>query len=82
MFSKVLIANRGEVALRIHLSCEKLGIESIFVHNYADRRSPHANTSHKSVLLVEHGTSGYLDAKQIIEAAIKTGAQAIHPGEC
>jgi acetyl-CoA/propionyl-CoA carboxylase biotin carboxyl carrier protein len=80
MFSKVLIANRGEVALRIHLTCEKLGIESIFVHNYADRRSPHANTSHKSVLLVEHGTSGYLDAKQIIEAAIKTGAQAIHPG--
>lgn len=80
MFSKVLIANRGEVALRIHLTCENLGIESVFVHNYADRRSPHANTSHTSVLLVEHGTSGYLDAQQIIDAAIKTGAQAIHPG--
>lgn len=80
MFSKVLIANRGEVALRIHSTLGKLGIESIGVYVPGDRNSLHVQQISHSYLLEDVQGSGYLNSKAIISAALQSGAEAIHPG--
>ncbi len=80
MFSKVLIANRGEVALRINSTLARLGIESVTVYTYSDRSSAHAKMTDQSFLLEDGIRTGYLDGHQIIAAARASGAQAIHPG--
>ena len=80
MFSKVLIANRGEVALRIHSTLEKLGIESVGVFVPGDRNSLHVQRISRSYLLNDAQGSGYLNSEAIISAALQSGAQAIHPG--
>jgi acetyl-CoA/propionyl-CoA carboxylase biotin carboxyl carrier protein len=80
VFSKVLVANRGEVAIRIGSTLSKMGIESVGVHTYGDRRSKQVEMLNESVLLSDSDRSGYLDSHQIINAALKTRAQAIHPG--
>ncbi len=80
MFSKVLIANRGEVALRINSTLARLGIECVSVYTYGDRGSAHAKMTPLSYLLEDGARTGYLDGHQIIAAALSSGAQAIHPG--
>jgi acetyl-CoA/propionyl-CoA carboxylase biotin carboxyl carrier protein len=80
VFTKVLIANRGEVALRINATLEKLGISAVAVYNQQDRDSPHVQQIAESYLLHDMKESGYLDGQQIIAAALKSGSQAIHPG--
>ncbi len=80
MFSRVLIANRGEVALRINSTLARLGIESVGVYTYSDRSSAHAKMTDQSLLLEDGTRTGYLDGRQIIAAARSSGAQAIHPG--
>ena len=80
MFSKVLIANRGEVAIRIHSTLEKLGIESVGVYVHADRNAPHVSQMSESYLLKDLQHTGYLDIDQLIAAALASGAEAIHPG--
>ena len=80
-FSKVLIANRGEIALRIMRTLRRLGIASVVVYHEADRDSPAVRDADEAVLI--HGeppVAAYLDAAQIVAAAKSTGAQAIHPG--
>ncbi len=81
MFSKVLIANRGAIAVRIERTLKKMGIKSVAVYSKADQDSIHVENADEAILLGE-GTAKetYLDTRKILDAAIRTGAQAIHPG--
>ena len=81
MFQKVLIANRGAIAVRIARTLKKMGIQSVAVYSRADRDSLHLEGADEAVYLGE-GTAKdtYLDMDKIIGAARETGAQAIHPG--
>ena len=80
MFTKVLIANRGEVALRIHSTFQRLGIESVGVYVHDDRNSLHVQRISQSYLLNDGKQTGYLNIESIIAAALDSGSQAIHPG--
>ncbi|KAA3608322.1 MAG: acetyl-CoA carboxylase biotin carboxylase subunit [Planctomycetota bacterium] len=80
-FDKILIANRGEIALRIGRTCRDLGIDVVAVYSEADRKALHARFSLDSVPLGPSPPSeSYLRGDKIIQAALDTGAQAIHPG--
>ncbi len=81
MFSKVLIANRGTIAVRIERTLAKMGVKSVAVYSKADRDSLHVENADEAVYLGE-GTAKdtYLDVDKIINAALETGAEAIHPG--
>ena len=81
MFSKILIANRGEIAVRIIRACKEMGIATVAVHSQADKESLHVSLAEESVCVGKAlpGES-YLRQKDIITAALLTGAQAIHPG--
>lgn len=80
VFTKVLIANRGEVALRISTTLHRLGIDAVGVHTHNDRDALHVQRISESFLLYDGEQTGYLDIQQIISAAHASGAQAIHPG--
>ncbi|MEM1380681.1 MAG: biotin carboxylase N-terminal domain-containing protein [Pseudomonadota bacterium] len=80
-FSSVLVANRGEIALRIMKSARNLGYRTIAVASEADRRAPHADFADACVLIGASPTNeSYLCSDKIIKAAKETGAEAIHPG--
>ncbi len=81
MFDKVLIANRGEIALRILRACHELGIEVVAVHSSADTSLKHVRLADESVCIGPPATAqSYLNVPSIIAAAEVTGADAIHPG--
>ena len=80
MFAKVLIANRGEVALRINATLERLGIAAVGVYTQQDRNSLHVQRISENYLLDDLQLAGYLDSQQIIAAALASSSQAIHPG--
>ena len=81
MFEKVLIANRGEIALRIHRACQELGIQTVAVHSTADAKAMHVRLADESVCIGPPAAKdSYLDISRIIAAAEITGADAIHPG--
>jgi acetyl-CoA carboxylase, biotin carboxylase subunit len=81
MFKKILIANRGEIALRILRSCRQMGIESVAVHSTADANAMHVRLADESVCIGQpRAADSYLNVPAIISAAIITGADAIHPG--
>ncbi len=80
VFTKVLIANRGEVALRIKSTLDRMGIEAMGVYTHHDRESLHVNRIPESYLLEDTNRTGYLDGSQIISIALASGAQGIHPG--
>ena len=81
MFQKVLIANRGEIALRIHRACQELGIQTVAVHSTADANAMHVTLADESVCIgPPPAKDSYLDIASIIAAAEITGADAIHPG--
>ena len=81
MFEKVLIANRGEVALRIHRACREMGIKTVAVHSEADANAMHVRLADEAVCIgPARSTESYLNKSAIISAAIITGANAIHPG--
>ncbi len=78
---KVLIANRGEIAIRVIRSCRELGIETVAVHSTADEDSLHVKMADESVCIgPAKSTLSYLNIPQILSAADITGADAIHPG--
>jgi acetyl-CoA carboxylase, biotin carboxylase subunit len=80
-FKKVLIANRGEIAIRVIRSCRELGIETVSVHSTADEDSLHVKMADESVCVGPPKSSlSYLNIPQILSAADITGADAIHPG--
>ncbi|NKD54438.1 MULTISPECIES: acetyl-CoA carboxylase biotin carboxylase subunit [unclassified Haematospirillum] len=81
MFDKVLIANRGEIALRIHRACREMGIKTVAVHSTADAGAMHVRLADESVCIGPPATrDSYLNKVAIISAAVITGADAIHPG--
>ncbi|MGZ8370130.1 MAG: biotin carboxylase N-terminal domain-containing protein, partial [Caulobacteraceae bacterium] len=81
MFEKVLIANRGEIALRIHRACKEMGIATVAVHSEADASAMVVRLADESVCIGPAPASkSYLNIPSIISAAEITGAQAIHPG--
>lgn len=81
MFSKILIANRGEIAVRIIRSCKEMGISTVAVYSRADEESLHVALADQSYCIGESSpTDSYLNQERVISAAIISGAQAIHPG--
>ncbi len=81
MFEKVLIANRGEIALRIHRACREMGIKTVAVHSTADANAMHVKLADEAVCIgPAPAKESYLNKAAIISAAIMTGADAIHPG--
>ena len=81
MFDKILIANRGEIALRIHRACHEMGISTVAVHSTADAEAMHVRLADESVCIgPPPATESYLNIPAIITAATVTNADAIHPG--
>lgn len=81
MFQKILIANRGEIAVRIIRACREMGIQSVAVYSEADRDALHTQLADEAVCIGKAAPSdSYLNMERILSAAIATKAQAIHPG--
>lgn len=81
MFSKILIANRGEIAVRIIRACKEMGISTVAVYSEADKEALHVSMADESICIGASAPSeSYLNMSAIISAANVTGAQAIHPG--
>ncbi|MEG0557827.1 MAG: biotin carboxylase N-terminal domain-containing protein, partial [Comamonas sp.] len=81
MFTKILIANRGEIACRVIATARKMGIQTVAVYSDADKDARHVKLADEAVRIgAAPSRESYLLADKIIEAAKQTGAQAIHPG--
>ncbi|MCI8907156.1 MAG: acetyl-CoA carboxylase biotin carboxylase subunit [Angelakisella sp.] len=81
MFSKILVANRGEIAVRIIRACKEMGVSTVAVYSQADRDALHVALADQSCCVGgPEAAESYLCANQIVSAALLTGAQAIHPG--
>ena len=81
MFQKILIANRGEIAVRIMRTCRRIGVRTVAVYSDADTRSLHRQEADEAVHIGgANARESYLDAERIVSAALETGCQAVHPG--
>jgi len=81
MISRVLIANRGEIAVRIIAACREMGLETVAVHSEADRDSLHVRLADDAVCIgPAYATASYLNVTAVLSAAVISGADAIHPG--
>lgn len=81
MFNKILIANRGEIAIRIMRACRELGIQTVAVYSEADKDSLHVQFADEAILLGEASAKeSYLNVEKLIRAALDTQADAVHPG--
>ena len=81
MFRKILIANRGEIAIRVMRTCREMGIRSVAVYSEADRTALHPQMADEAYLIgPAPATESYLDFERVLDAAKKSGAEAIHPG--
>lgn len=80
MIKKVLIANRGEIAVRIARACAEMGIKSVAIYTDADRYSLHLKKADEAYSLGPDTVSGYLNAHRIVNLAVETGCDALHPG--
>ena len=81
MFQKILIANRGEIAVRIIRACREMGIKTVAVYSEADREALHTQLADEAICIgPASSTDSYLNMERIVSATIVTGAEAIHPG--
>ena len=81
MFSKILVANRGEIAVRIIRACKEMGVATVAVYSEADKNALHVALADQSVCIGAAEAQGsYLNEAQVVSTALLTGAQAIHPG--
>jgi acetyl-CoA carboxylase biotin carboxylase subunit len=81
MFDKILIANRGEIALRVHRACQEMGILTVAIHSEADANAMHVRLADESVCIgPAPAAKSYLNIPAIVSACEITGAQAVHPG--
>ena len=81
MFRRILVANRGEIACRVMRTARRMGVESVAVFSDADRHAQHVKSANLAVCVGgAPSADSYLRGDRVIEAALSTGAQAIHPG--
>ena len=81
MFSKILVANRGEIAVRIIRACKEMGITTVAVFSEADRDALHVSLADESICIGPAPVSqSYLNMTALLSTAVACGAQAIHPG--
>ena len=81
MFKKILIANRGEIAVRIIRACREMGIQTVAVYSQADRDALHVQLADEAVCIGPAPTKeSYLRMERILSATLASGAEAIHPG--
>lgn len=81
MFTKILVANRGEIALRVIRACQELGVKTVAVYSEADAAAPHVREADEAVLVGPAPSSqSYLVGERLIEVAKRVGAEAVHPG--
>ncbi len=80
MIKKILIANRGEIAVRIVRACAELGIRSVAVYSEADRQALHAKRADEAHSLGDDPLAGYLNPRKLVNLAVETGCDALHPG--
>ncbi|HEX5506025.1 MAG TPA: biotin carboxylase N-terminal domain-containing protein, partial [Thermomicrobiales bacterium] len=81
MFAKVLVANRGEIAIRVMRACRELGVATVAIYGEEERDAPHVRYADEA-FLVEPGaaTRPYLNVPGIVAVALRAGAEAVHPG--
>lgn len=81
MFKKILIANRGEIAVRIIRTCKEMGIKTVAVYSETDKNALHVQLADESVCIgPDKAKDSYLNEKNILSATVLKGAEAIHPG--
>ncbi len=80
MIKKILIANRGEIAVRIVRACAELGITSVAIYTEPDRHSLHVKKADEAYNLGPDSIAGYLNAHRIVNLAVASGCDALHPG--
>src|SRR5437773_9935077 len=80
-FNRILIANRGEIAIRVMRTCRAMGISTVAVYSDADERTPHVRFADEAVHIgPAPSKDSYINVGKIIDAALRIGAEAIHPG--
>ena len=80
MITKILIANRGEIAVRIVRACAEMGIRSVAIFSDADRHALHVKRADEAYSIGAEPLAGYLNPRKLVNLAVETGCDALHPG--